>query len=504
MPKATTPTSRSRRHNPLESDILATGVLKQKAPKRKSKEAGEGDQYVDSRASQKILALGRELEEEDRKRRAPSGARDAFAFDSRDDMDGPDFEEYPDDDAAWGSDEEVEEVEVDPEDLEAFNRFLPGGGDDDPLLKLGWGGGQEVEQEAPTNLADIIMAKIQEKEAMDARKARISAVDEDVQDLPPKVIDVYTVIGEMLARYKSGKLPKPFKVLPTIPRWEDILSITNPHLWTANAVFAATKIFSSAKPIVAQRFMELVVLDAFKTDIFEHKKLNPHIFNALKKGLYRPAAWFKGFLFPLVSGGCTLREAAIVAAVLTRVSVPVLHSAAAIKGLCDIAAQEASQGTEGGGATNILLRCLLEKKYALPYQCIDALVFHCKSPPRNSSTSHNDHAGVLTPRLVLRFRNADPASVREEDVGQIGKDGSAMSRVALPVIWHKCLLSFAQHYRDQITEEQRELLLDLLLTHGHVGIGPEVRRELLAGRGRGVPLEPQGPAFDGDDTMLVD
>lgn len=482
MPKAPTPNSRSRRHNPLESDILATGVLKQKAPKRKSKEAGEGDQYVDSRASQKILALGRELEEEDQKRRAPAAdAHDAFAFDSRDDVDGEDFEDYPNDDAAWGSDEEVEEVEVDPEDLEAFNRFLPGGGDDDTLLKLGWGGGQEIEQEAPTNLADIIMAKIQEKVAMDARKARISAVDDDVQDLPPKVIEVYTVIGGMLARYKSGKLPKPFKVLPTIPRWEDILSVTNPHLWTPNAVFAATKIFSSAKPIVAQRFMELVVLDAFKTDVFEHKKLNPHIFNALKKGLYRPAAWFKGFLFPLVSGGCTLREAAIVAAVLTRVSVPVLHSAAAIKGLCDIAAQEASQGTEGGGATNILLRCLLEKKYALPYQCIDALVFH-----------------------FLRFRNADPASVREEDVGQIGKDGSAMSRVALPVIWHKCLLSFAQHYRDQITEEQRELLLDLLLTHGHVGIGPEVRRELLAGRGRGVPLEPQGPAFDGDDTMLVD
>jgi essential nuclear protein 1 len=58
--------------------------------------------------------------------------------------------------------------------------------------------------------------------------------------------------------------------------------------------------------------------------------------------------------------------------------------------------------------------------------------------------------------------------------------------------------------RDQITEEQREQLLDLLLTHGHAGIGPEVRRELLAGRGRGVPVEPATEAFDGDDTMVVD
>ncbi|KAH9438726.1 hypothetical protein MCOR02_002330 [Pyricularia oryzae] len=485
MPKATTPNARSRRHNPLESDILATGVLRQKAPKRKHKESTEAENYVDSRASQQILALGRELLEDERQEggAATEKTHDAFALESgRFQNDDVADDEFPAEDDAWGSDEEVEEVEVDPEDLEAFNRFLPADGDDDPLLRLGWGGQGDAEEEAPTNLADIILAKIQEKEAMDAGKIpQVSAVEEEMQDLPPKVVEVYTIIGQMLARYKSGKLPKPFKVLPTIPRWEDILVVTNPEQWTPNAVYAATKIFSSANSAAAQRFMELVVLDAFKTDIFEHKKLNPHLFNALKKGLYRPAAWFKGFLFPLVSGGCTLREAAIVAAALARVSVPVLHSAAAIKGLCDIAAQEASQGTEGGGATNILLRCLLEKKYALPYQCIDALVFH-----------------------FLRFRNADPASVREEDVSKIGKDGAAMSRIALPVIWHQCLLSFAQHYRDQITEEQRELLLDLLLTHGHSGIGPEVRRELLAGRGRGVPLEQEGPAFDGDDTMLVD
>jgi essential nuclear protein 1 len=55
-----------------------------------------------------------------------------------------------------------------------------------------------------------------------------------------------------------------------------------------------------------------------------------------------------------------------------------------------------------------------------------------------------------------------------------------------------------------VTEDQREALLDLLLNHGHDKIAPEIRRELLAGRGRGVPAEQPGPAFDGDDTMLVD
>jgi len=224
----------------------------------------------------------------------------------------------------------------------------------------------------------------------------------------------------------------------------------------------------------------MIVLEKVREDIYENKKLNVHLFNSLKKALYKPSAFFKGFLFPLVSSGsCTLREAHIISAVLARVSVPVLQSAAALKGLCEIAAQEASQGTEGGGATNIFIKTLLEKKYALPYQVIDALVFH-----------------------FMRFRSIDPASV------QAGSDPMAgvaeNTRTKLPVIWHQSLLAFAQRYKGDITEDQREALLDLLLSHGHSAIGPEVRRELLVGRGQGVPLEAPTVGLDGDDTMMID
>ena len=95
-----------------------------------------------------------------------------------------------------------------------------------------------------------------------------------------------------------------------------------------------------------------------------------------------------------------------------------------------------------------------------------------------------------------------------------GLGGVAAERAAaqakLPVIWHQTLLAFAQRYRDEITEDQREALLDLLLSHGHHKIGPEIRRELLAGRGRGVAAPAaasehgRDPVFDGDDTMLID
>ncbi|KAF4126528.1 essential nuclear protein 1 [Geosmithia morbida] len=507
MPKATTPTAsrQGRRHNPLEDDVVSTGILRNNKPgKRRSKHSGDnenggndGDHFVDSKASRNILRIGRELAAEDdaqiaeqRQQGVSKPSTDSFGYDSRFDDDDDDDDEqdkvYGDgDDEAWGGDDDevVEEIEVEPEDLETYRRFMPD--DEDELLKHGWdrrpAEGEEVnDDEEPVNLADLILEKIAVHEATAARRA--AGVPEPVEDdyeLPPKVVEAYTKIGQILSRYKSGPLPKPFKILPTIPHWEEIIEVTQPDSWTPNAVYQATRIFVSSKPHVVQRFLEMVVLEKVREDIHENKKLNVHLFNSLKKALYKPAAFFKGFLFPLVgSGSCTLREAHIISAVLSRVSVPVLHSAAALKGLCDIAAQEASQGTEGGGATNIFIRTLLEKKYALPYQVIDALVFH-----------------------FLRFRSVDPASVKHADAmsGALANPGDA--RAKLPVIWHQSLLAFAQRYKGDITEDQREALLDLLLTHGHLSIGPEVRRELIEGRGRGIPMETEGVALDGDDTI---
>ncbi|KAK3318518.1 Bystin-domain-containing protein [Apodospora peruviana] len=490
MPKATTPTgSRGRRHNPLEDDLVATGVLKNYEGKRSKraakKENGEQQGYVDAKASRKILAMSRGLIEEEEDLQAAANAAvgsgpSPFDFDpSRlDDTESDQDEEYGNEEA-WGDEEDiVEEIEVDADDLETFNKFIKPSMNDDPLLTHGWDGRPEDAEEAGpgTNLADIILAKIAEKElgAFGEREEMAHPIEEDYE-LPPKVVEVYTKIGLILARYKSGPLPKPFKVLPQIPHWEDILELTRPDKWTPNACFAATRIFVSAKSHVVQRFTEMVILDRVREDIHETKKLNVHLFNCLKRALYKPAGFFKGFLFPLAaSGTCSLREAQIIAAVLTRVSIPVLHSAAAIKTLCDIAAEQASQQSECVSATNYLLKVLLEKQYALPWQCIDSLVFH-----------------------FLRYAATANAEVRP------GAANTAAAR-ALPVIFHQCLLAFAQRYRNDITEDQREALLDLLLNHGHDKIAPEIRRELLAGRGRGVPIEQEGPAFDGDDTMLID
>ena len=281
----------------------------------------------------------------------------------------------------------------------------------------------------------------------------------------------------ILSRYKSGKLPKPFKILPTLPQWDILLSVTRPENWTANACYEATKLFTSSRPALAQAFLHDILLPRVREDIYETKKLNVHLYKALKKALYKPAAFFKGILFPLVeSGTCTGREADIISSVVARVSIPVLHSAAALHRLCEIAAEQMSIDTEAGLATNIFIRTLLEKKYALPYKVVDALVFH-----------------------FLRFRAVNPTGGQDEAMS--GTSGPGAKNGKLPVIWHKCLLAFAQRYKNDVTEDQREALLDLLLVIGHRGIGPDVRRELLEGRGRGVVKE-EGAGVGGDDTMM--
>lgn len=139
----------------------------------------------------------------------------------------------------------------------------------------------------------------------------------------------------------------------------------------------------------------------------------------------------------------------------------------------------------------MFIRVFLEKKYALPYKVVDALVFH-----------------------FLRFRASEQlppsqgAGSADTDMADAAQ-GAAANSYKLPVLWHKSLLVFAQRYRNDITEDQREALLDLLLVRGHKDIGPEVRRELLAGRGRGIVLAGNaegggggaGVSNGGDDTM---
>ena len=98
------------------------------------------------------------------------------------------------------------------------------------------------------SLADIIMDKIKEKEE-DGEGLEAEEHHEEDHDntsrIPPKVLDVYTSVGKMLAHYKAGKLPKALKMLPHLKNWEEILWITRPDEWSPSATYACTRIFAS-------------------------------------------------------------------------------------------------------------------------------------------------------------------------------------------------------------------------------------------------------------------
>ncbi|OQU98994.1 hypothetical protein CLAIMM_04701 [Cladophialophora immunda] len=501
----------ARRHVPLEDDITASGgTLRTKSitGKRKSRsdEDTQGDGYIDSRSSRKILAIAQDLVDEDvAERRAASATltsptNAAFGFDSRfagddEDENGDakggnrfyDEEEWiPEDDDAAGP-----EDDLDPEEMAVYKKFLRDGeelADFAPSIanlttsdllstndrhrhqqpksnEAAEEGDQEEGEGQTTNLADLILQRIAEKEAFEASRSAEQTQPfigggpmEDAVEIPMKVVEAFTKVGQLLSRYKSGPLPKPFKVLPTLPQWPDLLSITRPENWTPHAVYRATKIFISGPAATGQHFCETVLLDRVREDIQETKKLNVHLYNALKAAFYRPSAFFKGFLFPLVQSSCTLREAHIISSVLAKIKIPVLHSAAALLRLCEISAEQtANVNSEAAGAANIFIRVLLAKKYALPYKVVDGLVFH-----------------------FLRFRAS-----KEQ-----GQEALGSKEAKLP--------------------DQREALLDLLLVRGHKDIGPEVRRELLAGRNRAAADGQGGGEMqidalerrdDGDDTM---
>ncbi|MPC20864.1 Bystin [Portunus trituberculatus] len=281
-------------------------------------------------------------------------------------------------------------------------------------------------------LADLFRDKITEKQTeiqsqVDASSVQTVSVSTEVQDMCAQV-------GKVLAKYRSGPLPKMFKVIPKMRNWEELVYLTNPDKWSAAAMYQAVRIFvSNLKEAMAQRFFNLVLLPRVRDDISFYKRLNYHLYQAMYKAMFKPAAFFKGVLLPLcMSGTCTLREAIIVGSVIAKNHIPILHSAAAILKIAEM---------DYTGPNSIFLRIFFDKKYALPYRVVDACVYH-----------------------FLKFEH---------------------DRRDLPVLWHQALLTFVQRYKEDLSPDQKQSLLDVVRFHTHYTITAEVRRELINSKCRG-------------------
>ena len=217
---------------------------------------------------------------------------------------------------------------------------------------------------------------------MDEEKKRAPGLA-GVEEMDPKVIATYKKLGVVMKTYRSGKLPKAFRVIPLVSNWEELLFLTQPHQWSPNATFEATKIFASnLNAKMAQRFYSLVLLENVRDNIFKYKKLNCHLYRAVKKSLFKTSAFFRGFLLPLAENA-TAREAVIIGSILGKVSINNLDAAAAIMKLTHM------EYEVGNG---FFIKTLLAKKYALPTQVINALInFFLKFAVNDSNyTDMND------------------------------------------------------------------------------------------------------------------
>lgn len=241
-------------------------------------------------------------------------------------------------------------------------------------------------------------------------------------------------LGLFLHKYKSGPLPKLFKVIPSLPAWARMLALTSPESWSPHACRAATRIFiSNMKPPQAQLFLGVVLLDAIREDIRQNKRLNVQYYEALKRALYKPGAFFKGIVFPMLNVRLVCNPK--VELLLTRRCAARLH----FEGGCDrcfssrpyessrptcfsrsashcgngllrcvTGAYLLSFGLLPSGPNSLFIRVLIDKKFELPYQVVDALVFH-----------------------FIRISNTYKARSRGDSE-------------KLPVLWHQSLLVFCQ------------------------------------------------------------
>lgn len=406
------------------ADQINEGRVAKKQKSSKFRLRAEEEDFVDAKISKKILYQARKQQSE------LNLLGDSFGPTLSEAASVPRKKHLGDHGSSDESDEDYRE-EADVDGQEFFNDIKINE-EDERAMELF----QNRDGVKTRTLAEIIMDKITEKQT-EIQTQFSDNGSLKLEDIDPRVREMYEGVRDVLKRYRSGRVPKAFKIVPKLRNWEQILYITEPHNWSAAAMFQATRLFSSGlTQYMAQRFYNLVLLPRIRDDLAEYHKLNFYLYRSLKKALFKPAAFMKGIILPLLeSGDCTLREAIIFGSIISNTTIPVLHTSACLLKICEM---------EYSGANSIFIRIILDKRYALPYRVVDAAVFH-----------------------FLRFEH---------------------DKRELPTLWHKALLSFAQRYKNDISSEQRDALLQLLKKKYHQKITPEIRRELMAAKCRDVEM----------------
>ncbi|KAJ8490275.1 hypothetical protein OPV22_011996 [Ensete ventricosum] len=141
--------------------------------------------------------------------------------------------------------------------------------------------------------------------------------------------------------------------------------ITEPENWSPNAMYQATKIFSSN-------------LSVKKAQCFDSLLLSSRV-----------------FCYHFVIGTCTLQEAVNIISIIQKASIRPLHSSAALMRLAEL---------EYCGTTSYFIKLFFGKEYALPYRVLDVEVAHfMRFLEETRIMSFIWHQSVLA--FVQRYKN---------------------------------------------------------------------------------------------------
>jgi len=361
------------------------------------------DTTLDARLSKKMFALANEQLKEHTGSSAQQQSR-TVKFDlealREEEVDG---DEYSDEEADY----HMNESNMTENDINALEMFAPTDFDD------------------TRTLGDLINARILSNE----RLRNLDDLQEELEKrMPEQFVKVFQDVAKILSTWKSGKMPKAFKIIPNLDQWEEFLQLTKPEAWTPNVMFQATRMFASnLKPLAAQRFFNLVLLPSVRDNIRCTKKLNFHYYQSVRKAIFKPKAFYRGIIIPLCQSGCTAREAIILCGILGKSNIPRIHTVTALFKLLEL---------PYAGTTHLFMKTMLNKKYSLPKAVLTALVAHFQ-----------------------KFEH-DPRR--------------------MPVIWHQTFLVFAQRYKKALTKEQKDCLKAVLRIQNHHLITDEIRRELFS------------------------
>eukprot|EP00759_Apiculatamorpha_spiralis_P046365 PhF_6_TR42794/c0_g1_i1/m.64752/K14797/ENP1, BYSL; essential nuclear protein 1 len=424
MGKAKSGKKAGKTRDPLETDIMDHKQIYRKGRRQQN---DEDDETMDVDANRmgvmapkmtsKLLAMAREEREAVDRDGPPRNLDDLVNEDEEDEEDYDEELEFDDHTSAATdvSDLDPYVPDLDPEEAAALAQFQP-----------------KSNAQCRT-LADIILSKIQEKKDRKATGGGDDGEDGDEESpFDKKVVRVYRTVGKLLKSYTIGRLPKAFKFLPQLKNWEDLLWLTKPQDWSPHALYAATRLFASGlNEKMAQRYYYAFLLPSIVTAMENPRTdskmiLHPMRYRAIRKAMFKPAAFMKGFLIPFCEEEtATVQAALVIGAILHKCTVPAIPAAVALVKISEFPFSPASA---------IIMRAIIDKRLSLPVQAIDATVayFH-------------------------RFIKDD----RE-----------------LPVLWHQLMLSFLTKYGHELLPEQLPLLRDACHKHYHIQITPDVYREL--------------------------